>query len=199
MLWEARALARDEIALSSTHTVCAETITELILERVCVLQEEDCCKTRKLRETIINSRQGLSRNKISKISEINFWRHAPDPPQMLVPYYSRNNLGVRIRVGLADVPLYQKPERGYFRMFPWTKTGMRARSPKPPFYETAFCFLSNNYQHISHVNKLADDRLQWLIQTLTGAGSAAMIPGEGPLSTFWTKPKILLARWKWEC
>ena len=45
----------------------------------------------------------------------------------------------------------RKPERGYVRMFPWnknwnegtfacspgTKTGTRARSPKPPFYETA--------------------------------------------------------------
>ena len=28
-----------------------------------------------------------------------------------------------------------KPERGYIRMFPGRKTGTRAHSPKPPFYE----------------------------------------------------------------
>ena len=53
--------------------------------------------------------------------------------------------------GLADVPPERKSERGYIRMFPRneirnegtfacsprTKTGTRARSPKPPFYETA--------------------------------------------------------------
>ena len=54
------------------------------------------------------------------------------------------------RVVLADVPPERKQERGYIRMFPrnekrnegtfacssGTKTGTRARSPKPPFYET---------------------------------------------------------------
>ena len=55
------------------------------------------------------------------------------------------------RVVLADVPPERKPERGYVRMLPrnenrsegtfacspGTKTGTRAHSPKPPFYETA--------------------------------------------------------------
>ena len=54
------------------------------------------------------------------------------------------------RVVSADVPPEQKPQRGYIRMFPrnksrnegtfacspGTKTGTRAHSPKPPFYET---------------------------------------------------------------
>ena len=40
----------------------------------------------------------------------------------------------------SDVPRYQKPERSYIRMFPGTKTGTRAHSPKPPFYETALLF-----------------------------------------------------------
>ena len=54
-------------------------------------------------------------------------------------------------VVLADVPPERKPERGYIQMFPWnenrnegtfacspgTKTGTRAHSPQPPFYETA--------------------------------------------------------------
>ena len=41
-----------------------------------------------------------------------------------------------------DVPWYQKPQRGYIRMFPGTKkTGTRAHSPKLPFYETALLFL----------------------------------------------------------
>ena len=62
--------------------------------------------------------------------------------------------GVRKRVVLADVSRYQKPERGYIRMFPGTKnrnegtcgcspvpkTGTRAHSPKPPFYEAALLF-----------------------------------------------------------
>ena len=34
-------------------------------------------------------------------------------------------------------PRNEKPERGHVRMFLGTKTGTRARSPKPPFYETA--------------------------------------------------------------
>ena len=55
------------------------------------------------------------------------------------------------RVVLADVPSERKPERGYIQMCPQnqnrnegtfacspgTKTGTRAHSPKPPFYETA--------------------------------------------------------------
>ena len=46
------------------------------------------------------------------------------------------------RVVLAHVPRYQKPERGYMRMLPGTKTGTRAHSPKPHFYKTTLCFLS---------------------------------------------------------
>ena len=55
------------------------------------------------------------------------------------------------RMVLADDPPERKPERGYIRMFPRNenrnegtfacspgmKTGTRAHSPKPPFYETA--------------------------------------------------------------
>ena len=55
------------------------------------------------------------------------------------------------RVALADVPPERKPERGYIRMFPGTKTGTRVRLHAPPperkpergyvrqnhFYETA--------------------------------------------------------------
>ena len=59
------------------------------------------------------------------------------------------------KVVLADVPPERKPEQGYVRMFPrdesrnegtfacspGTKTGTRAHSPKPPFYETTLLSL----------------------------------------------------------
>ena len=62
------------------------------------------------------------------------------------------------RVVLADVPPEREPERGCIRMFPrnenqneatfacspGTKTGTRAHSPKPPFYETALVSPSEN-------------------------------------------------------
>ena len=55
---------------------------------------------------------------------------------------------------LADVPQYQATEQGYIRMSPGItkrnkgtfgcspvpKSGTRAHSPKPPFYETALLF-----------------------------------------------------------
>ena len=58
------------------------------------------------------------------------------------------------RVVLADVPPEREQERGYIRVFPGTKTGMRVRlhvppeqktgtrvhSPKQPCYETALLF-----------------------------------------------------------
>ena len=61
--------------------------------------------------------------------------------------------------GLADVPPEREPERGFIRMFPrnekrnegtfacspGTKTGARARSPKPSFYETALLSPSENF------------------------------------------------------
>ena len=42
-------------------------------------------KAWKLLETIINSRQGPSRNKISNFSEINFWKHFSGSAIILVP------------------------------------------------------------------------------------------------------------------
>ena len=42
-----------------------------------------------------------------------------------------------IRVVLADV---ENQNEGTFRGSPGPKTGMRAHSPKPPFYETALLF-----------------------------------------------------------
>ena len=49
-------------------------------------------------------------------------------------WFSKRVVLTRVR---SHVPPERKPERGYVRMFPGTKTGMRAHSSNPPFYETA--------------------------------------------------------------
>ena len=87
------------------HTVCVESITELILERagpvifktfllelrafrlIPVTSNLSCkkSKTRKLQETIIGSSQGLSRNKISIFPENNSWKHYSGSAIILVP------------------------------------------------------------------------------------------------------------------
>ena len=76
----------------------------------------------------------------------NFCRFLSKPPVLGV-----QKRVVSKRVVLANVPRYQKPEQEYIRMFPSAKkgtfecspvpkTGTRAQSPKPPFYETALLF-----------------------------------------------------------
>ena len=52
-----------------------------------------------------------------------FWRMFP-----------RTKTGTRVH---SDVPLERKPEQGYVRMFPRNENQNEARSPKPPFFETA--------------------------------------------------------------
>ena len=97
---------------------------------------------------------------------------------------------------LADVPPERKPERGYIRMFPWnenrneatfacspgTKTGTRARSPKPPFYETALlspselflCMLSANrpacYRSLS--GPKSHESVLWGVSGAPGSGES---------------------------
>ena len=86
------------------------------------------------------------------------------------------------RVVLADVPPERKSERGYIRILaqnenrnegtfacsPRTKTGMRVRSPKPPFYKTALLSPSDYYDMIEFVPE----------EELTGKGGQK---GEGNL------------------
>ena len=94
------------LQLSFLLTVRAEIITELILERAgpvilktflleliafrlipdfCPARREQTQQSLKLLETIINSKQGLSRNKISNFSEINSWKHFSGSAIILVP------------------------------------------------------------------------------------------------------------------
>ena len=70
------------------------------------------------------------------------------------------------RVVWADVLSERKPERGYVRMFPrkenrnegtfacfpGMKTGTRAHSPKPPFYETALLSPGDQHEAKKHLN-----------------------------------------------
>ena len=92
---------------------------------------------------------------IAWVGDIVFQLHPIQPDSSPPPHrpFSRGFATgvVSKRVVLADVPRYQKPERGYiwmfpgtknrnqgtFRCFPVPKTETRVHLPKPPFDETA--------------------------------------------------------------
>ena len=104
------------------------------------------------------------------------------------------------RVVLADVPPEQKPERGYIRMFPWnenrnvgtfacspgTKTGTRAHSPKPPFYETALLSPSNRYGWKSPTPRRFD------VQSVSRITSTAWSPSLFGSGLFTDQPELVM-------
>ena len=90
--------------------------------------------------------------------EVGFQKVPKRPLGEYAPLSGVDKRVVSKKVVLADVLPERKQERGYIRMLPrnenrnevtfacspGTKNGTRVRSPKPPFYETALCLLSND-------------------------------------------------------
>ena len=91
---------------------------------------------------------------VSNLVVCNFLRSLAPFLRSFAPFVGGSQKVVSRRVVLADVPRYQKPERGYIRMFPGANTRNEGTfgcslvskpergyiRQKPPFYETALLF-----------------------------------------------------------
>ena len=71
------------------------------------------------------------------------------------------------RVVLADVPGYQKPGRGYIRMFPDTKNRNEGTFAKAPFTKPPFCFPSKLFGVATPAEPRGENKL-FFVQILGG-------------------------------